>query len=200
MSRSALLEQMTALAAQRREDILAEARTEADRIVTEARSLVDERRAQARATAHQAARQLRDRRIAQAEHLAEKELLTLRDRVVEDVLSQARRRAQEMAETPVFEGILKALLAEVTQDAPNESIVEVPPDYVEHCRRWVDEQGRRGVQVVPAEHLRDGVALHDRERTFRAVNTLTSRFDRVLSQARRLCMHRLFEETRHARS
>jgi vacuolar-type H+-ATPase subunit E/Vma4 len=200
MSRPVLLEQMTVLMTQRREEMLKAAHAEADRIMAQARHEMDALRLKTQAAAHVDAERMRVQRLAQAERQAEKELLTLRDRVVEDVLNQARQQAIDVADTSEFEPILKALLSEVVRDAPNEAIVEVPPAYEQKCREQLDALGHRGLRVIAVEHMRDGVALRDQDQTFRVLNTLASRFDRVVSQARRLCMHRLFEETRHARS
>lgn len=198
MSGPALLDRMTALAAKRRDDLLASARAEAERVIAEAHRQVEARRHEAQLAARQTAEHTRARRLAQAEQQAEKEALTLRDRVVADVLDQARQRAMELADTPQFEPILKALVREVVRDAPQNAVLEAPAAHAARCRQWLDAWDHRGVRVETSTHLRDGVALRDEERTWRVLNTLTGRFDRVLGQARRLCMHRLFEETRDA--
>lgn len=188
----ALFETMSRQVAEECDALLARARAEAQDIVDDAGRKAQEQRETALAKTHAEMKRLADRARELAAIRAEQETLTMEQAVADEVLQLVRTELEEMANRPGFEKILDALLAELVRAAPQEGIVLAPQGFGEHCRAWLRQNGHAGLLVEESTSLRDGVAVQDPGRTFRITNTLSSRFNKLENQARKVCIHALF--------
>jgi len=111
---------MTRETARRRDEILAQARAEAERIVSDAR----QRAAAARTSAVAAVSSELDILAQQGRERAEAEaargVLVMKDAVVRKALEAARKRLEDLTTQPAFRPVLERLLAE--------ALAAVPPD------------------------------------------------------------------------
>lgn len=188
-----LLELMTRQVSARRGELLAEAQTQAGTIARQAQERAGRRRAETLEAVEAESRAASRRAVERAEAAAHMVIMTTKDAVADEVLDSVRGRLRRIAEGPEFPGVLRALLAELIAGAPEgEVVVLAPPAHTDQCRAWLDELGRGDAAVEPSPALRDGVALQDRDRTFRITNTLSRRFDKREGELRRHALQRLF--------
>ncbi|MBN2309807.1 MAG: V-type ATP synthase subunit E [Candidatus Hydrogenedentes bacterium] len=178
------------------EAILEEARREAASILEEAGRAAVERRERAleQERAALAQRAEEGRRGAEAE--AAIAALTMRQAVAEDLLERAGAELERIALGPEFGPILARLLDEALgaalDAAPDgDLVVEAPGAYVDRCRARLGEGGVSRATVCAGDGLVDGVRAQDAGRTFRVTNTLSARFEKVRTEARRACVARL---------
>lgn len=132
------------------------------------------------------------RRKADAE--AAKAALVVQHDALHAVLEKVSEEIREIVSSDEFGPILDALLAELMADAPPDVIALAPPDHLDRVKKWLASNGHDKVPVEGAPNRQDGVAIQDRDRTFRISNTLSGRFSRVEQEARKLCMMSLFGE------
>lgn len=190
-----LLELMTRQVSQRREEILAEAQAQVEVIAQQARERAARRRTETLEAVEAEVRAASARARERTEAAAHMVVMTTKDAVADEVLRTTRERLRSLAGGPEFPGVLRALLAELMASAPEgEIVVLAPPAHADQCRAWLAEMGREDTAVEPLAALRDGVALQDRDRTFRVTNTLSRRFDKREGALRRHCLRRLFGE------
>ena len=97
------------------------------------------------------------------------------------------------------EGIIPALetahaLAALGKIAPgpDDVVVLAPESQVGHVEQLLAKSGHNGLAVEGSAVVWDGVAVQDKQRTFRISNTLSGRYARVEDGARKLCMVSLF--------
>lgn len=193
MEPTPLLELMTQQVARDREEVLARARSRAEAIRAEAEERNAAARTEALAALEQELEAAAQRVRGRAEAAAEMVIKTTKDAVTDDVLTEARTALARMVDDPGFPEVLEALLRELLDEEPLESgTILAPPDHVDRVRGALEAAGRSGLQVEPSRRLRDGVAFQDPGRTYRVTNTLTSRFDRLEPQARKLALTQLF--------
>ncbi|MBI2435030.1 MAG: hypothetical protein HYV26_19415 [Candidatus Hydrogenedentes bacterium] len=187
-----LLQTMDEQVSRQRDGILAKAKQDAEAIRRESREQGAARRAeglrQTETAVSAAAQRARERADAEA-HMV---IMTTKDMIADEVMLDIQRRLRQIAEGPDFAQILEALLEELLEDAPADVVVLAPRHHVEHCRQWLQRHGRSGLSVQALPGLDDGVAIQDRKRTWRATNTLASRFRQQEGALRKRCVNRLF--------
>lgn len=192
MTTEAFLDRMTRLAELRAGQLIEDARSEARRIVEQ----TDAESAQEREHALAAARDEARERLAttRARALAEtaRSRMALQQQIADEMLDAVERALRDVASGPGFSAILDRLLDESFEDAPPEAEFGASPAHVERCRRRLAERGRPDAAVHADPELWDGVAVWDRDHTFRVTNTLRSRYAKVRERARKLAIARLF--------
>lgn len=193
MSSQALIDSMSRRVKEQCDQILAEARAEAERIDTDARARAV---AQGEHTVHATEAELdvlksRSELLARAE--AARVELSMKDELVESALAVVEERIHSLAGSSEFVGVLEALLAELMNEAEaGEVTVLAPEAHVENVKAWLSEHGRDSVPVEGSPKMQDGVAVQDAGRTYRISNTLVTRYRLVGQEARKICMTSLF--------
>ena len=191
MSTSSLLEVMTEEAARQRASILASSQAEAERILAKAREDAAARKVSAleaaKAELSEAAARARERAEAEAEMV----VLTTKDTITDEILAVVGQELDRVAETPAFPAILEALIEEALRETEHVEVVLVPPAHLDHCRAWLADNGHEALEVRGMDTLRDGVAVQDAKRSFRATNAFAARLANLESRMRRLSIQRL---------
>lgn len=187
-----LLELMSAQVARQCEETLARARKKAAEIREEARKRAAAEREEAFAVLRAELQDLEKRARERAEGEAQKRVVNTKNLIAEEVLCAIEEEIRRLADGPDFFPVIQALLAELLDGAPDDAAVLAPPRYVEALREHLVRQGRADMEVRPLAALRDGVALQDRNRTYRITNALTPRLARQENAARKLIVERLF--------
>ncbi len=136
---------------------------------------------------------LAERWRQKAEAEAARAALVVQNEAVHAVLDRVNEEIRQIVSGGKFPAILDALLSELIAEAPADVIALAPPDYVDRVRDWLSKNGHGSVPVESAPSMWDGIAVQDRDRTFRFSNTLTGRFSRAEQKARRICMTSLFD-------
>ena len=194
-----LFETMARRTDQRCEEIVAEARREAERILDDGRRQAEEYRSTAlddlRVQLEREAQPEQDRIRVEIGRRRRLE----RYRIVDDMLTRVRQSLDRVAEGETFGEIIEKLLQEAVeaavQEGGNDLLAAVPARHIVRCREWLrTAECARGVAVGidPEAGLVDGVIVRDRIGTFRITNTLSMRFDRVENEMRKHCMDTLF--------
>ena len=111
---------MTRETARRREEILAKARAEAERIVREARQRAEAGHASAVAVVAAELDVLAQQGRERAEAEAARGVFVMKDNVIRKALEAARKRLDELTAQPAFEPVLSRLLAEALAAAPED--------------------------------------------------------------------------------
>ncbi|MBI1320097.1 MAG: hypothetical protein GC168_14295 [Candidatus Hydrogenedens sp.] len=192
MASPAILNVMTQQIDAEREQVLATAAAEADRVRESARERAAARRESALAAAKTELSQLAQRSRERAEAEAEMVALTTKDTVTDELLAQVKDALKQHVRSDQFPATLDALLAELMAGAPSNGVVLVPPAHEAHCRAWLDNNGHGGMTVRASAEVADGVAVEDEAHTFRVTNTLTTRFTRLEGGLRKHCIQELF--------
>jgi vacuolar-type H+-ATPase subunit E/Vma4 len=190
--REALFETMARQVAQRCEQIIGAAEEEAKSIVSEAQRTAQRRHDAAVAQVKREVERLAARARELAAVKAEHDALTMQQEVANEVLGQVEGELKGLAQSPRFPEILDALLAEIMANAPKDAVVLAPVAHEQRCREWIRSHGYSDVSVQASPYLVDGVAMQDAQRTYRVTNTLSSRFQKVKNDARKVCMRTLF--------
>lgn len=181
-------------AAKRCQAIVEEARQEAARIVAEARQTAEENRRKAILEEEARGEAEREDARQRAEAEAERAKVTMRERVADSILDTVHGELAVVARGPEFAEILRLLLAEIIEEAPEDAVVLAPREHVATCRQWLDGQEKAHIAVESDDRLWDGVAVTNATRSFRLTNTLTSRFEKTRASARKTALRRLFGE------
>lgn len=188
----ALFETMARQVAQRCEQIIEAAKAEAKSIVSEAERTAEQRHdagiAHVKREVDRLAARARELAAVKAEH----DTLTMQQEVANEVLGQVEGQLKGLAQSPRFPEILDALLAEVMANAPRDAVVLAPAAHEQRCREWLQRHGFTAVTVQASRFLVDGIAMQDAERTYRVTNTLSSRFQKLKNEARKVCLTTLF--------
>jgi len=200
MTRAALLSSMEQHIGAQCSRVLAEAREQAKAILAGADREANQNRAKALEdlAAEEAALAAENRHRAEAQIRLER--LATRQHIADDVLTTARAKLGSLVETPDFEPVLDALLAEAVEAlaaeeaAANPILVRVPKAHSERCRRWLETHGASRMTVEPAPALEDGVELVCPGAGFRIANTLGLRFERMRGALRKACVENLFHD------
>lgn len=192
MDNKPLLDLMTAQVAAQQEEIAGAARQEAERILEEARDRAARRREETLASVESELAALARRSRERVEAEAQMVTLTTKDAITNDVLGSVAADLAAIASGPGFPAILDQLLAELMAEAPSDVIVLAPPAHADHCRQWLQSNGRGDLPVEPLASLTDGVAIQDRGRKFRYTNTLSARFAKREGELRKHTLNRLF--------
>lgn len=177
-------EEIRASAEREAHGILEEAEAQASRTRQER---LDERRAEG------AARLAAARDRADAESSIDQ--AAMRHAVANEVLDRVQEELGHTASGPDFGPILEALLAELAAAPPERFVVRAPEAHVERCGTWLEQHGFPQGRVETTPGLNDGVVLSDLAGTFRVTNSLATRFERLRTEARRICLARLYGET-----
>ena len=135
---------------------------------------------------------LAERWRQKAEAEAARAALVVQNEAVRAVLDRVDEEIRQTVSGDGFPAILDALLSELIAEAPADVIALAPPDHVDRIRDWLSKNGHGSVPVESTPSMWDGLAVQDRDRTFRFSNTLRGRFSRVEQEARKLCMTSLF--------
>ena len=192
MEKTPLLDLMSAQIAAQRNEVLQAARDEAEAIQQNARERAEQRRKDSLAAAESELASIARRSRERVEAEAHMVTLTTKDSITNEVLESVAAELTAIAAGPTFPAILDALLAELMAEAPSDVVVLAPPAHVDHCRRWLESNGRPGLPVEPLASLKDGVAVQDPGKKFRFTNTLTARFNKHEGELRKLSLSRLF--------
>jgi len=135
---------------------------------------------------------------AMAQIAAERETISTRQGLTEEVLSQAKARIRQIAESDAFGPVLEGLSAQVL-DACNADTGEltgvtvlVPPRHVDRIRTFLSNNGNGNVPVRAEADLLDGAAVQDDAQTFRISHTLSGRYERLENAARAISLKKLF--------
>ena len=112
MSTERLLDSMTRESARRRDEILAQARAEAERIVREARQRAAAAYASAVAVVAAELDVLAQQGRERAEADAARGVFVMKDGVIRKALEAARKRLEDLTAQPAFKPVLERLLAE----------------------------------------------------------------------------------------
>jgi V/A-type H+-transporting ATPase subunit E len=187
-----ILELMSQQIASDIEAVRAAAQSQAESVKADARTRAAKRREEmlAAVQAEVAEQQRRSRERAEAE--TEMVVLTTKDTVTDEVLTRVKEELARVASSAEFPKVLNALLAELMQEAPADGVVLVPPAHEAHCREWLKSHGHEGLEVRGTREMVDGVAVQDRDQTFRITNTLSARFQQLEPALRKHCVSRLF--------
>lgn len=190
-----LLDLMTQEADAERDAIAAKAEAEANQILQDAQARAKRRREESLAAvaAELDAQAKRSRERVEAE--AHMILLTTKDTITDELLASLRRQLDDLTSTDAFEPVLEKLLAELLQDAPEGIVVVAPPGRVDFCRQWLDANGHGELSVEALDSLKGGVAIQDKNRSFRVTNTLEARFSKQESALRKFCLTELFGDS-----
>ncbi|MCP4639814.1 MAG: hypothetical protein GY851_05250 [bacterium] len=170
------------------------ARLEVEAIVSEAREAASARRAEALEEIQGELRAELEEVRRQADARAGVRALALRQQVADEVLGRAGTELRALACGDTFGETLEMLLAEAMDAAEGDARVSVPQGHQERCRTWLDRNGSGDTAVTEGEDLVDGVVVSGVDGTWRIENTLTRRFERLLPEARKRCVARLFAE------
>lgn len=194
MAQSSLFDTMTAQVEAQCEENLARARAEADRILADADAEASAARDRMLKATQAEIDTLDDRSRQKAEAEAAKAKLEMRNDIVEMVMAKVRAEVESIVAGSNFPAILDALLTTLVGNAElrNGSVVLAPEAHVAHVQQWLSSHGHDGVPVEGSRVTWDGVAIQDEAQTYRISNTLTGRYTRVESEARRHCMVSLF--------
>ena len=192
MEKTPLLDLMSAQIAAKRNDVLQAARDEAETIQQNARQRADQRRAESLAAAESELASIARRSRERVEAESHMVTLTTKDSITNELLAEVSAELAAIAAGPTFPAILDALLAELMAEAPSDVVVLAPPAHVDHCRKWLEANGRSDMVVEPLASLKDGVAVQDPGKKFRFTNTLTARFYKHEGELRKLSLNRLF--------
>ncbi len=199
MKGAALFETMSQQVAAQCESNLSEAKREAEAIVAEARAQCAEQRETVLSATQDELAALDERWRQKAEAEAAKAALVVKNEAMQDVLRQVGADIRSAVEGPEFEAVLDALLAELMAVAEGGDFKVLAPEaHVDRVRNWLANKGHDGVPIEASSVLWDGVALQDTNRTYRISNALTSRYSRVLEEARKICMTSLFDDANNA--
>lgn len=196
MKAEALFETMSRQVQEDCDQTTGAARTEAERILAEARDKSVARHASAM-EAVQAEKELLDLRwLQKAETEISKANLAMKKDAVIAVFHKVREEVRRIAESPGYPGLLSVLLKEVLAFAEGEIVVLAPEKHVDYVGNWLKENGYDGVRVEGSTEMWHGIAVQDPGRTYRVSNTLVGRFARVEKESRKLCMTSLFSAPR----
>lgn len=172
----------------------ADAERQANAIVAEAQALADDRRkaAVAREADLLAFQERRAKLVAESE--AARESLAMEQSVVDEALAKARAEFDRLASSGDFGAMIESMLAAAMEAAPTESVVTVPASQLERCQSWLKAHGHERATVNASNTLKDGVSVQDRDHTYRVIHTLSSRYEKLEREARKLCLKRMFPE------
>lgn len=187
-----VIESMSLQVAEQCESTLSEANREAEGIVDKARAQSAALREEALVAARHEMDALDELWRQKAEVEAAKAGLVVQNEAVGAVLDKVSEENRRIVASDEFPAALDVLLSELMAVAPADVVALAPPDHCGHVREWLANNGHESVSVKGASSMWDGVAVQDRDRTFRISNTLSGRFSRVEQQARRICMMSLF--------
>lgn len=135
-----------------------------------------------------AAQRSKERAEAEAHML----VLTTKDTLASEILEAAQAELARTAQSDAFPAVLEALLDELLQEANGDVVVLAPPAHVETVKNLLAQKGKEVLAVEPLNGLNDGVAIQDRDQTYRVTNTLSARFTGQEGALRKLCLQKLF--------
>ena len=192
MGDTSLFDTMARQVSDRCESTLEEARREADAILVAARTKSKETWQDAMKATETEIKLLEERWDQKAQAEAAKAELSVENEAVEAVLEALRAKIRAAVDGAEFPGIIEALLTELMAEAPDDVVVLAPESQVGHVEQLLAKSGHNGLAVEGSAVVWDGVAVQDKQRTFRISNTLSGRYARVEDGARKLCMVTLF--------
>jgi len=192
MGDTSLFDTMARQVSDRCESTLVEARREAEAILEAARTRSNESWQDAMKATETEIKLLEERWDQKAQAEAAKAELSVQNEAVEAVLEALRAKIRAAVDGAEFPGIIEALLAELMAVAPDDVVVLAPESQVGHVEQLLAKSGHKGLAVEGSAVVWDGVAVQDKQKTFRISNTLSGRYARVEDGARKLCMVTLF--------
>jgi len=187
-----LLDSMTQSVTQQCDAKLSAAREEADAIVADAKARADQAYQEGLERAKRQIELDDKRALDLAEAEGDKLVLSGQHQVVEDVLWSVAEKLKNMAGQDDFGNIVEALLAQAVNAAHGDIVVISPPGHVDRGKQWLEQNGRGDVSVEGSDELYDGVAVQDKQKSYRITNTLSSRYEKFEPQARKIIMQKLF--------
>lgn len=187
-----ILELMSQQIASEVEAARAAAQRQAEMVKADARTRASRRREEMLAQVQAEVAELQRRSRERAEAETEMVVLTTKDTVTDEVLTRVKEELSRVSNSPEFTSVLDALLAELMKEAPAGGIVLVPQAHEAHCREWLNSHGHGGLEVQGTREMVDGVAVQDKDHTFRITNTLSARFQQLEPALRKHCVTRLF--------
>lgn len=172
----------------------AEAERQANAIVAAAQAKADELRKETVALEADSLSFQEQRAKLVAESEAVREGLVMQQAVVDEALQRARTEFDRLVSSPEFGPMIESLLASAMEAAPEEALVIVPAAQLERCQSWLKGNGHAGAAVEASSTVSDGVSVQDRDRTYRVIHTLSSRYEKLESEARKRSLRLLFPE------
>ena len=169
-----------------------QAQTQADDILSEAKSQADADRTSIMEETERSIHILDERWKLMAHAEASRAELSIKNDAVEAVMDTVRAEIERLVASDEFQDVLDLLLPSLMTAAADDSVVLGPEKHIEHVKAWLSSNGHSTRDVKISSELWDGVALEDPKHTYRISNTLTGRYGRVEQQARKLCMQNLF--------
>lgn len=134
-------------AARQREEILAQAETQAQALISEAEGQRDALIEKARARGAAAGRAEGSRIESRARIGAKREILKARYEVIEATLSALERRLRDLAGTAEYRPVLESLLAECLEESSGSVVVRCRPE----DRELVEDYGGRNGLAIAVE-------------------------------------------------
>ncbi len=172
----------------------AEAERQANAIVAVAQAKADELRKETVTLEADSLSFQEQRAKLVAESEADREGLVMQQAVVNEALQRARTEFERVVSSPEFGPMIESLLASAMEAAPEEALVIVPAEQLERCQSWLKGNGHTNATVQASSTLTDGVSVQDRDRTYRVIHTLSNRYEKLESEARKRSLHLLFPE------
>jgi V/A-type H+-transporting ATPase subunit E len=183
-------------AAKERENVLNDARIEADKIIkdteAELKRLKDERINKLKVSSE------KDRilTITRAEREARMFLLSAREEILSELFIKAERKIFELKKGGKYSDILKRLFRETVDKGreeidTDELIVYISEDDLHLLR---DTEVSQGIEIKTGKEVAEGVIVASRDDRFKLINTLKSRMERAKMDLLPLLNRMLFED------
>jgi V/A-type H+-transporting ATPase subunit E len=183
-------------AAKERENVLNDARIEADKIIkdteAELKRLKDERINELKVSSE------KDRilTITRAEREARMFLLSAREEILSELFIKAERKNFELKKGGKYSDILKRLFRETVDKGreeidTDELIVYISEDDLHLLR---DTEVSQGIEIKTGKEVAEGVIVASRDDRFKLINTLKSRMERAKMDLLPLLNRMLFED------
>jgi len=191
---AALIATLEAKATSECEAKAAEAERQANAIVAAAQAQAEEERkaAVAREADSLAFQERRAKLVAESE--ADREGLAMQQAVVDEALQRAQAQFSSVSTSGEFGAMIDSLLESAMEAAPEEALVIVPAAQLERCQSWLKGNGHARATVQGSNTLKDGVSVQDRDKTYRVIHTLSSRYEKLEREARKRSLQILFPE------
>jgi vacuolar-type H+-ATPase subunit E/Vma4 len=176
MGREELVRHLIGSAERRREEILRQAREEAERRIAQARARADEMERESREFLEREAARERDLRMSRARLEANAALLRARASLAEEILGRLRERLSRLPAEACYPQVAERLFGEILPEIPAGTIaLGADPKALEALAPMVSEPRFRRVPL-PEEEL-GGVEVSDDAGEIRIRNTLRARLE-----------------------
>ncbi len=175
--------------------IIAEAQAKANVLMEDARREAARRRETALAEARRKLDDLVRIGLDRAKAQAARVSLETEDEIVAEINKHVHEALIQIAAGPGFREVLLSLLTQaMARTTDGKVIVHAPQAHAAACADWLKAHGFMTADVQPSSEITDGVLIEDQARSYRITNTLSRRYERMASDARRFAVSQLFGE------